>query len=194
MRVQHVWAKTGTSPVAFHNTTADVPLCPASERRSGRVFAKIKAPNASYRTGPRVERSGPVKLNYPKDKPRLDSPPARSAHQPRNGNNARQRRRGCTTRAHRSRPSPSRRSRDQPGTTASADATGSASGTCHHASCDKATELGNAVTRPTLRDKPGPRRLGEAVRRLASSISGLLAVGDLLAVAGLLVDGIFGAV
>jgi hypothetical protein len=45
-----------------------------------------------------------------------------------------------------------------------------------------------------LRDKPGPRRLGEAVRRLASSISGLLAVGDLLAVAGLLVDGIFGAV
>src|SRR6202042_1410970 len=42
MRVQHVWAKTGTSPVAFHNTTRDVALCPASEHRPGRVFAEIK--------------------------------------------------------------------------------------------------------------------------------------------------------
>ena len=39
-----------------------------------------------------------------------------------------------------------------------------------------------------------PERLGDAVRRLASSTSGLIAVGGLLAGGGLLVDGIFGAV
>jgi hypothetical protein len=39
-----------------------------------------------------------------------------------------------------------------------------------------------------------PERLGDAVRRLASSISGLIAVGGLLAAGGLLVDAIFRAV
>jgi hypothetical protein len=53
MRVQHVWAKTGTSPVAFHNTTRDVPLCPASERRVRWVFhPRSKATIRSYGTDP----------------------------------------------------------------------------------------------------------------------------------------------
>jgi hypothetical protein len=52
MRVQHVWAKTGTSPVAFHNTTRDVALCPASEQRPGRVFVEIKGRKSVISNGP----------------------------------------------------------------------------------------------------------------------------------------------
>ena len=55
MRVQHVWAKTGTSPVAFHNTTGDVALCPASEHRPGRRSPKIKGRKSSH-----IERTGPT--------------------------------------------------------------------------------------------------------------------------------------
>jgi len=39
MRVQHAWAETGTSPVAFHNTTCDEGLCPSRGRRPGQGAA-----------------------------------------------------------------------------------------------------------------------------------------------------------
>src|SRR5271156_4562168 len=55
MRVQHVWAKTGTSPVAFHNTTRDVALCPASERRPVRVFRQDQRPQCGH-----IERARPT--------------------------------------------------------------------------------------------------------------------------------------
>ena len=54
MRVQHVWAKTGTSPVAFHNTTVDVALCPASERRPVACSPRSKAQM------PHIERTRPT--------------------------------------------------------------------------------------------------------------------------------------
>jgi hypothetical protein len=53
MRVQHVWAKTGTSPVAFHNTTVDVPLCPAREGCPGvGLPPRSKANNSVISNGP----------------------------------------------------------------------------------------------------------------------------------------------
>jgi hypothetical protein len=55
MRVQHVWAKTGTSPVTFHNTTRDVALCPASGRRPVRVFRQDQRPQCGH-----IERARPT--------------------------------------------------------------------------------------------------------------------------------------
>lgn len=53
MRVQLVWAKTGTSPVAFHNTTVDVALCPAREGRRGvGLPPRSKANNPVISNGP----------------------------------------------------------------------------------------------------------------------------------------------
>jgi hypothetical protein len=52
MRVQHVWAKTGTSPVAFHNTTGDVALCPGQEPCPGGSPIKTKSLNALISNGP----------------------------------------------------------------------------------------------------------------------------------------------
>jgi hypothetical protein len=52
MRVQHVWAKTGTSPVAFHDTTGDGALCPAQESVQIGCSAKIKGLNAVISNGP----------------------------------------------------------------------------------------------------------------------------------------------
>ena len=56
MRVQHVWAKTGTSPVAFHNTTVDVALCPAREGRRG-----VGLPPSSKANNPLIS-NGPGRL------------------------------------------------------------------------------------------------------------------------------------
>src|ERR1700722_12093841 len=48
MRVQHVWAKTGTSPVAFHNTTEDVALCPGQEPCPGGVPRQDQKPKCAH--------------------------------------------------------------------------------------------------------------------------------------------------
>src|ERR1700722_17593078 len=69
MRVQHVWAKTGTSPVAFHDTTVDVALCPASERRP------VACSPRSNTQMPHIERTRPT-LTPP-------APPTRWATVPR---------------------------------------------------------------------------------------------------------------
>lgn len=52
MRVQHVWAKTGTSPVAFHNTTRDVALCPAPAACRARRRPRSNPSNAFISNGP----------------------------------------------------------------------------------------------------------------------------------------------
>jgi hypothetical protein len=157
MRVQHVWAKTGTSPVAFHNTTVDVALCPASERRPGRVRQDQK-PQCGHieRTRPTVAPPAPLTRMTNDTACPLAAPPLAVAasdarrpqcYPPDGGNYG--------------------PARGEPGVFATLET--------HDAA--------RVVPRGS-----GPSHLGKALRRLASFVSGLLAV------CGRLVDAIFGAV
>ena len=71
--------QTGTSPVAFHNTTRDVALCPASEQRPGRVFAEIKGRKCGHIERTRATAGRPRSLTFGGQRYRWARAPARRA-------------------------------------------------------------------------------------------------------------------
>ena len=254
MRVQHVWAKTGTSPVAFHNTTVDVALCPATERRpvacsprskaqmphiertrptlalpapltrmANRTACALVAPPLLRRPAPGGPAPGAPRPGRRRPTSRGAIPPVGQPRGPcgdslvRLGRSRRLWRLGSSRavpdgrRAASARPEPRLCSfwvaffRPQ----ASACSEGGAMRPERHTMTPLSALVGvhgdggDVVPLPGRHRPPPdedhgvgarPERLGDAVRRLASSTSGLIAVGGLLAGGGLLVDGIFGAV